>query len=211
MLQHVLDVLDGQCDVTLVLGADAASIGAALRLPKRVVVNDRWAEGLASSIKAGLDAIGDVPDDGDRAVRVETQPPCDPTHEPLGAGLALQQADDDTGEECGEQRDGLVERHTPPSPDPSAPQLIHHCLYLQWCINWGWMGLVGVGAGPTSHQKGIPWIQTFRREVIRRPPLGEIVGSMGLPSLPLTPSVPSPSRPLGIRRASKSPPRVMVR
>jgi molybdenum cofactor cytidylyltransferase len=61
MLQHVLDVLDGQCDVTLVLGADAASIGAALRLPKRVVVNDGWAEGLASSIKAGLDAIGDVP------------------------------------------------------------------------------------------------------------------------------------------------------
>ena len=59
MLQHVLDVLDGQCDVTLVLGADAASIGAALRLPRRVVVNDRWAEGLASSIKAGLDAIGD--------------------------------------------------------------------------------------------------------------------------------------------------------
>lgn len=61
MLQHVIDALDGQCDVTLVLGAEAASIAAALRVPKRVVVNDQWADGLASSIKVGLDAIGAVP------------------------------------------------------------------------------------------------------------------------------------------------------
>jgi len=60
LVEHVARVLaDGGCDdVVVVLGADAARVAAAAdRLSgpvARVVVNDRWATGMGSSLQAGV-------------------------------------------------------------------------------------------------------------------------------------------------------------
>ncbi|MFD6178056.1 MULTISPECIES: nucleotidyltransferase family protein [unclassified Isoptericola] len=62
LVEHVARVLlGGGCDdVVVVLGADAARVAAAAdRLAEpaaRVVVNDRWATGMASSLQAGVAA-----------------------------------------------------------------------------------------------------------------------------------------------------------
>ena len=48
--------------VVVVLGAEAASIRPALDgLPVRIRVNERWNEGVGTSIQAGLAALGDLP------------------------------------------------------------------------------------------------------------------------------------------------------
>jgi len=62
LLQHVVDAAAASCldEIVLVLGHRAAEIEAALQLPVgravRVVVNDGYAEGQSSSLKAGLRA-----------------------------------------------------------------------------------------------------------------------------------------------------------
>jgi molybdenum cofactor cytidylyltransferase len=49
----------GLDDVLVVVGAEAAAVGAALAgLPVRTVLNSRFAEGQATSLRAGVDALG---------------------------------------------------------------------------------------------------------------------------------------------------------
>ena len=51
-------------DVVVVLGADAAPIRNAVRFGRaRVVVNDRHADGMSTSLRAGLDSLGGAVDD----------------------------------------------------------------------------------------------------------------------------------------------------
>ncbi|MFE6969402.1 NTP transferase domain-containing protein [Isoptericola sp. NPDC057653] len=76
LVEHVARVLaDGGCDdVVVVLGADAARVAtAADRLTGtagvRVVVNERWATGMGSSLQAGV-AAALQPDDGSPVARV---------------------------------------------------------------------------------------------------------------------------------------------
>ncbi|MBD8078189.1 nucleotidyltransferase family protein [Cellulosimicrobium arenosum] len=61
LVDHAVDVLlDGGCDtVVVVLGAEAARVVAEAALDRpgvQVVVNDDWASGMASSLRAGTDA-----------------------------------------------------------------------------------------------------------------------------------------------------------
>lgn len=61
MLQHVVDVTlaSSVAEIIVVLGCKADLIGATLGdRPIEVVVNEAWEEGLASSVRAGLRAIG---------------------------------------------------------------------------------------------------------------------------------------------------------
>lgn len=61
LLQHVVD---GACatfdEVVVVLGHEAARVSAALAIapPARVVVNPRFAQGMSTSLEAGLAALG---------------------------------------------------------------------------------------------------------------------------------------------------------
>ncbi|MEY4357830.1 MAG: hypothetical protein RL469_1156, partial [Pseudomonadota bacterium] len=57
MLQHTLDALAPLAPVTLVLGANADRIRESIRVTGAIVTHDDWSEGLASSIRAGLDAL----------------------------------------------------------------------------------------------------------------------------------------------------------
>lgn len=64
VLQHVLDALAeaGVADVAVVLGADAAAVEAGMAWrAERLVVNERPADGLSSSLRVGLDAAVEVP------------------------------------------------------------------------------------------------------------------------------------------------------
>lgn len=56
LLQHVIDRAARADEIVVVLGHAAADIEAALDLPAhaRVVTNERWAEGQATSLRAGL-------------------------------------------------------------------------------------------------------------------------------------------------------------
>ena len=57
LLQHTLDALAPLAPVTLVLGAEAARIRESVVVTGPIVTHDDWSEGLASSIRAGLNAI----------------------------------------------------------------------------------------------------------------------------------------------------------
>jgi molybdenum cofactor cytidylyltransferase len=64
LLQHPLDALAdaGIDDVVVVLGAEAAAIEAAIAWRgERRRINERHQDGLASSLRAGLDAVADDP------------------------------------------------------------------------------------------------------------------------------------------------------
>lgn len=72
LVDHVAGVLaEGGCDeVVVVLGADASRVAATADLgAARVVVNDEWATGMASSLRAGV-AAALAPPDGDPPARV---------------------------------------------------------------------------------------------------------------------------------------------
>lgn len=58
-VQSLLDA--GLAEVVVVLGRDAAEVGAALAgLPVRCLVNPAYAEGMSSSLRAGIGALGTV-------------------------------------------------------------------------------------------------------------------------------------------------------
>lgn len=61
LLQHVLDTASetGVDEIVVVLGHDAGRVAAALELPPRArtVVNDRFAAGQSTSLRAGLEAV----------------------------------------------------------------------------------------------------------------------------------------------------------
>ncbi|MGE9362069.1 nucleotidyltransferase family protein [Isoptericola nanjingensis] len=72
LVEHVAGVLaDGGCDqVVVVIGAGAPRVAAATDLhAARVVVNDDWATGMASSLRAGVAAALE-PRDGEAPARV---------------------------------------------------------------------------------------------------------------------------------------------
>jgi molybdenum cofactor cytidylyltransferase len=62
VLQHVIDVAANSeaSEIIVVLGHDAERVEGALRLPEgvRTVVNERYRDGQSSSLKAGLEAVG---------------------------------------------------------------------------------------------------------------------------------------------------------
>ncbi|MFI7595350.1 NTP transferase domain-containing protein [Micromonospora sp. NPDC049359] len=62
LVEHAADLLTAaDCrPVLVVLGAQADQIRARTRLPE-VVVNDDWASGMASSLRAGLDSLASSP------------------------------------------------------------------------------------------------------------------------------------------------------
>lgn len=57
LLQHAVDAVSALLPVTLVLGAEADTIRSRLIFDGQVIVNTEWREGLASSLRIGLESL----------------------------------------------------------------------------------------------------------------------------------------------------------